>query len=419
MFVDKAKIIIRAGCGGNGCTSFYTEKYIAKGGPDGGDGGKGGNIIFEADKTKSSLVDFQFSQHFRAQDGENGSGKYCHGKNGEDLIIKVPLGTVIRDEETGNIICDMFEDGQRITVLKGGEGGKGNARFKTSRRQAPRFSQGGEKTEEHSVILEFKTIADVGLLGYPNVGKSTLLSVISKAKPKIANYHFTTLSPNLGVVDFRGERFVVADIPGLIEGAGDGAGLGFDFLRHIDRTRLLVHLVDISGSEGRVPIEDYRQINKELKKYNKELTSVPQIIALSKFDMATDEEVKEFKKHVRGKKVVPICAITHQGINELLGAITDELSKLPPLEPLDYTPYEYEKPSKEGFELCRYDDGSFGVEGGLINELSRNVSIDDYDSFAYFQKQLKEKGIIKALVKAGAKDGDTIRVMDIEFEFVE
>ena len=419
MFVDKAKIYIKAGNGGNGCTSFYTEKYVPDGGPDGGDGGKGGDIIFKVDPRLSSLTDFKFEQHFRAQNGENGSSRFCHGKNAKDLVINVPRGTVIRDAETGKIIADMFDENSAVTVLKGGYGGKGNARFKSSRRQAPRFSQVGEKCDEHAVTLELKTIAVVGLVGYPNVGISTLLSVISSAKPKIANYHFTTLSPNLGVVKYYDKSFVVADIPGLIDGASEGVGLGSEFLRHIDRTRLIVHVVDISGSEGRDPVEDYRKINAELKNYDKRLASLPQIVALNKSDiLPSDEAVKRFRKSVR-RETHLISAATRFGVDELIKAVYEKLEKLPPVSKLEYEPFEYEARDTTGFTVTRDDDGGFDVSGGLMEELARNVVLDSYDSFNWFQKKLKEAGVIKALRRAGAKDGDTVRVLDIEFEFVE
>lgn len=419
MFIDKAKIYIKAGNGGNGCTSFYTEKYVPDGGPDGGDGGRGGDIIFTVDERLSSLTDFKFEQHFRADNGENGSSRFCHGKNAKPLIVKVPRGTVIRDEESGRIIADMFDENTTVTVLQGGFGGKGNARFKSSRRQAPRFSQVGEKTDEHAVLLELKTIADVGLVGYPNVGKSTLLSVISAARPKIANYHFTTLSPNLGVVKYYDGSFVVADIPGLIDGASEGVGLGTEFLRHVDRTRLILHVVDIAGSEGRDPVDDYKKINAELRNYNEDLSKLPQIVALNKADILSDDEaVKRFKKAVK-KPTVVISAATRQGIDELIKTVYDKLQTLPKIEKLEYEPFEYEKRDTTGFTITRDDDGGFDVSGGLVEELSRNVVLDSYDSFNWFQKKLKETGILKALRKAGAADGDTVRVLDIEFEYVE
>lgn len=419
MFTDIQRIFIKAGDGGDGCTSFYTEKYVSNGGPDGGDGGDGGNVVFKADARKGSLIDFRYNQHFKAEAGKRGERRFCHGARGQDVIITVPRGTVIRDAETGNVIADMFEDGATVTVLTGGRGGKGNARFKSSRRQAPRFSQCGEKTIERRVILELKTIADVGLVGFPNVGKSTLLSVLTAARPKIADYHFTTLSPNLGVVQYYDDSFTVADIPGLIEGAGSGAGLGHDFLRHVDRVRLIVHVVDISGVEGRDPVEDYRTINRELKIYSKQLAALKQIIVLNKTDLLEDDgAVEAFKKAV-GKKVVCISAASRQGLDELKKAMFDALVKLPPLEPIRFEPFVYAKPDTNGFEVRRDTDGAFEVTGGLMEELARNVVLDSIDSFRYFQKRLKETGVIKALKSAGAADGDTVRILDIEFEYVD
>ncbi len=419
MFVDRIKIYIKAGNGGNGCTSFYTEKYVANGGPDGGDGGTGGNVVFEADARMTSLLDFKFSSHFRAPDGEKGSGRYCNGKSGKDLVIKVPRGTVIADAASGGILADLFSDGERITVLKGGRGGKGNARFKSSRRQAPHFSQLGEQTEEKCVLLELKTIADVGLVGYPNVGKSTLLSSVSGARPKIANYHFTTLSPNLGAVQYYDHGFVVADIPGLIDGASQGAGLGIDFLRHVERTRLIVHVVDIAGTEGRDPVEDYKNINRELKEFSPELGKRPQIVALNKAELLPDDRaVTEFKRKVK-VPCFPVSAVTRQGLNELLKCVWDTLCLLPPPAPLEFEPFVYPDRDTTGFTIRRDDDGAFEVCGGMIEELARGVVLDSYDSFNYFQKRLRDDGVIKALRKAGAGEGDTVRILDIEFEFVE
>lgn len=419
MFVDRVRIYIKAGNGGAGCTSFYTEKYVSNGGPDGGDGGTGGDIIFEADERMTSLLDFKYESHFRASDGERGSGRYCNGKNGKELVIKVPRGTVITDSQTGGTIADLFCDGDRITVLRGGRGGKGNARFKSSRRQAPHFSQLGEQTEEKCVVLELKTIADVGLVGYPNVGKSTLLSVISAAKPKIANYHFTTLSPNLGSVRYYDHGFVVADIPGLIEGASKGAGLGTDFLRHVERTRLIVHVVDISGSEGRDPVEDFRNINRELKDFSEELAHRPQIVALNKAELLPDDRaITEFKKKVK-LPCIPISAVSRKGLDELITCIWDTLKDIPPVAPLEFEPYVYPERDTTGFYIRRDDDGAYEVCGGMIEELARGVVLDSYDSFAYFQKRLRDDGVIKVLRKAGAGEGDTVRILDIEFEFVE
>lgn len=419
MFVDRARIYIKSGDGGNGCTSFYTEKYVNNGGPDGGNGGKGGRIGFRAFKNKSTLADFKYAKHFRAENGENGRSRYSAGKNGKDLIIEVPVGTVIKDEETGRIIADMFEDGMTVFVAEGGNGGKGNAFFRNSRRQAPHFSQAGERTEEHTVLLELKTIADVGLVGYPNVGKSTILSVISAARPKIASYHFTTLSPNLGMVNVYDDSFVVADIPGLIDGASEGAGLGHDFLRHIERTRLLVHVIDASGSEGRDPVEDYKAINRELAGYGEALAKKPQIVVLNKADMMQDNELPAKIEALTGKKPVIMSAIIHSGTEELIKTMYAELRKLPPVTPLEYEPFEYSKPDKESFSVVECDDGSFEVFGGLVDEIARNVVLDNYDSMQFFQRRIKETGIDKALRNAGVKDGDTVRIKDIEFEYYE
>lgn len=423
MFVDRVKIYIKAGNGGNGKTSFYANKY-ERGGPDGGDGGKGGDIIFEVDKDLTTLVDFRLKVHFKAPNGENGQNKNCTGKNGENLVIKVPAGTIIKDDETGKIIADMFAPGDRKVVLTGGEGGKGNARFKSSRRQAPSFAQTGEITKEHCVLLELKTIADVGLLGFPNVGKSTLLSKLTQAKPKIANYHFTTLSPNLGVAKVFDKSFVIADIPGLIEGASEGAGLGHYFLRHIERTRLLLHLVDISGSEGRDPYADFQTINKELVKHDKELKKVPQIIVLSKSEMpGAEENTKKFMQKISRLKtkydVVSISSLTGKGLDELLKKTAAELEKLPPLAPVEHEIFEYEKPNRAAYEIVRDEDGAYVIIGGFVDQLIRNVVLSDPDSFAYFQKTIKNKGILKELRKMGARVGDTIRIGDVDFEYEE
>lgn len=419
MFVDTAKIFIKAGNGGNGCTSFYTEKYVNNGGPDGGNGGEGGRVIFCAVSGKNTLSDYKFAKHFRAENGENGKPRYSAGKKGKDLYIDVPVGTVVRDEETGSIIADMFSDGETVVVAEGGKGGKGNAFFRSSRRQAPHFSQAGEKTEEHSVLLELKTIADVGLIGYPNVGKSTILSVISSARPKIANYHFTTLSPNLGMVSVYDDTFSVADIPGLIDGAAEGAGLGHDFLRHIERTRLLVHVIDGSGSEGRDPAEDYTAICRELADYDGSLMKKPQIIVINKADIMTDMSVVRKIEDLSGKRPVLMSAAVHSGVEELIKTIYAELSKLPPPEPLEYEPFVYARPDKTGFDIVRTDDGEYEVFGGLVDELARNVVLDSYDSMQYFQRRIRETGIDKALKRAGVRTGDTVRMLDVEFEYVE
>lgn len=419
MFLDFATVFVKAGNGGDGVVSFHTEKYVAKGGPDGGDGGKGGDIVFKVDNNSSTLIDFRFAKHFRAENGGNGAGKNCRGKNGKDLIIKVPQGTVIRDKKSGKAIADMFYPDSQFVCCKGGLGGKGNARFATAQRKAPRFCQLGEKTQERELLLELKTIADVGLVGFPNVGKSTFLSVVSGAKPKIANYHFTTLTPNLGVVRFRDSSFVLADIPGLIEGAGEGAGLGHKFLRHIERVRLIIHVVDISGSEGRDPYEDFLTINKELGNYSEHLASLPQIVCANKCDILQNkQDISAFEKKI-GQKVFPISAISHQGVDALLSEVTQKLSELPPPQPLEIDDYYEEVPDNASFEVFRGSDGSFIVEGGLIDMLSRNVILSEYESYHYFQKVLEERGVIKALRAAGIKEGDIVRMKDIEFEYTE
>lgn len=421
MFVDKESILIKAGDGGDGCTSFIRYKGVAAGGPDGGDGGKGGNVIFVGDKHKTSLLDFQFKHKFFAENGGKGDTKNCTGRSGEDMVISVPLGTVIKDKETDSVICDVFYDGQREVVLQGGNGGKGNRRFCTSTRHAPAFAQKGEKTEVRRVVLELKIIADVGLVGFPNVGKSTLLSKISGAKPKIANYHFTTLSPNLGVVRHNDEDFIVADIPGLIEGASEGAGLGHEFLRHIERTRMLVHIVDVSGVEGRNPIEDFKKINDELKGYSEKLSQLKQIVALNKTDIyGAEENVAAFKKKY-GKKYQIICmsALNNEGVMQLLDTVTQTLKTLPEQKPIEYLPFTYEKKDSNKFEIEVDSDGAFVVVGPLVDLLERNVVLNDIDSMAYFQKTLRDKGVISALRRKGAKEGSVVVIGEIEFDFVD
>jgi len=424
MYLDRVKIFIKAGNGGNGKTSFHTEKYVAMGGPDGGDGGHGGNIIFVADKSIDSLIDFRFTKHFRAENGANGGSTNKRGKNGEDLIIKVPCGTVIRDNETEKIIADMFEDGSEVVVLKGGLGGLGNARFKSSTRQHPSFSQTGQLCEEKEVILELKTIADVGLIGFPNVGKSTILSMLTNAKPKIANYHFTTLAPNIGVCKYGSESFVIADIPGLIEGASEGVGLGHYFLRHIERTRILLHVVDISGSEERDPYEDYLIVNNELKKHGENVESLPQIIVLNKIDLVDDKEkianfIKKVRKTNKNIEIVEVSAVSNNNLDELLKKTIELLKTLPPKQKLEFEPFVYERPNPNRWEIIKNEDGSFEVVGGFIDELIRGVVLNDFQSFSYFQKVLKDKGIIKELKKQGADENSTIRIKDFEFEIKE
>lgn len=422
MFLDYVTIFCKAGNGGDGVVSFHREKYVMAGGPDGGDGGNGGDIIFQVDENTNTLVDFKFKKHFRAEDGVNGSGSNCFGKRGADLVIKVPIGTVIRDKDSGTIVADMNQPKMTKVLLKGGRGGKGNARFATPTRRAPNFALQGNKTQEHSLILELKTIADVGLIGFPNVGKSTLLSVLTSARPKIANYHFTTLSPNLGVIKFYDESIVLADIPGLIEGASEGAGLGHHFLRHVERVRLLVHIVDISGSEGRDPYEDYQKINNELENYSAKLAGLPQIVCVNKTDLMTDEDLRvaidSFEKK-SGKKVISISAQTHKNVDELLRLMYNRLQTCPKQDAVIVDEnFAFEKTDNSSFEIDREDDGTFVVYGGLIDMLARSVVISDADSLRFFQKVLLDKGIIDALRGHGAKDGDTIVVGDIEFEFI-
>lgn len=419
MFIDRARITIKAGDGGNGITSFIHYKGIVGGGPDGGDGGKGGDIVFVADRHLSSLADYYYKTKYIAENGSAGEPKNCFGKKGKDLILKVPLGTVIKDKETGNIIADMFTDGQRKVVLVGGDGGKGNAKFANSRRHAPHFSQTGEKTETKQVLLELKTIADVGLVGFPNVGKSTILSKLTSARPKIANYHFTTLSPNLGVCDYYDNQFVIADIPGLIEGASDGAGLGIEFLRHIERTRMLVHVVDISGVEGRDPYDDYLKINQELKKYG-ELNKLKQIIVANKTDMfGAEEQFTAFKEKIgKRHKVVPVSAITGKGLDQLKKEIYQTLSKLPPIKPLEFEEFNYVKPERLSYEILKEGE-TYVVVGSLVEVLKRNVVMDDIHSFAYLQKVLRDRGIIDELRKMGANEKSTIIIGGEEFEFVD
>lgn len=421
MFIDKVKIFIKAGNGGKGGLSFHREKYVAQGGPDGGNGGKGGDIIFKVKQELNNLVYFHYSTHFKAENGEDGAKKNCYGKNGKDLVIYVPRGTIIRDAETNEIIADVFYEDKDYVILKGGKGGRGNACFATPTRQAPHFSETGEQTKEYAVILELKTIADVGLLGFPNVGKSTLLSVISSAKPKIANYFFTTITPNLGVAKYYDSTFVVADIPGLIEGASEGVGLGFDFLRHIERTRILVHVVDISAFDGREPYNDFCVLNEELRKYNPELAEVPQIIALNKCDLLTDKtKIDEFKAKA-GKKypIVCISATSNNHLDDLLKEIAKLLKTLPPIEPLEIEKAELDKKDTTSINITKIDEGYFELSGGYFEQLIRGIVVDDYESLSYFQKRLKNDGIMDKLREAGAKNGDTIKIGKVEFEMVD
>jgi len=420
MFIDNAKVTIKSGDGGSGCVSFHREKYMPKGGPDGGDGGNGGSIIFVADTNMRTLLDFHFQRHYKAQNGESGFNNMKKGKEGKDMIINVPRGTIIKDAQSGQVIADMFEENCRKVILRGGKGGKGNARFTTPTRQSPNFSQQGELTKEREILLELKTIADVGLVGFPNVGKSTILSVVSKARPKIANYHFTTLEPNLGVVSVDGSSFVMADIPGLIEGAAQGAGLGHDFLRHIERTRVIIHVLDIAGSEGRDPLEDYRIINKELAEYSAVLAECPQLIAANKSELpGTEENLRRLQETVKDCPIFVVSAATNQGFTPLLRAAEELLKTLPPPEPIEGVEELFYVTTEESFEILKLSGDLFIVKGTMIDHLMRNVSIDDPDSFQYFQRMLRERGIIDALRAKGAAEGATVRIDELEFDFVD
>lgn len=422
MFTDYAKIIIKSGDGGNGAVSFRREKYVAAGGPDGGDGGRGGSIYFIVDPDSNTLVDFRFKKKFKAENGKNGEGARRYGKSGEDLYVKVPIGTLIKDAETGKIIADLSHKGQKELILPGGRGGKGNSHFATSTRQAPRFSQDGEKGIEKEVILELKLLADVGLIGFPNVGKSTFLSKTTSATPKIADYHFTTLEPNLGVVknDY-GESFVIADIPGIIEGASNGTGLGLQFLRHIERTRLLLHVIDVSGSEGRNPVEDFKTINKELKKYSEKLASRKQIIVANKVDAMQDETLyNELQKMAKKEniEIFKVSAATGEGLKDLFKHVAEELKKLPKediVEADEKVIYTL-KEEKQGFEIKK-ENGEFRVFGPDVDRLMARVNLADNESMYYFQKMLANLGINDALKNAGVQDGDTVRFNDWEFDW--
>ncbi|NLK21523.1 MAG: GTPase ObgE [Epulopiscium sp.] len=424
MFVDKTKIFIQSGRGGHGAVSFRREKYVPNGGPDGGDGGKGGDIIFEVDSGMGTLMDFQHKRHYKAQPGEDGGKKRCHGKDGKDLIIKVPPGTIIREAESGKIMADLTGETKKRILLKGGKGGKGNQHFATSTRQAPRYAESGQEGREYWVILELKVIADVGLIGFPNVGKSTLLSVITNAQPKIANYHFTTLNPNLGVVDNPyGRDFVIADIPGLIEGAHEGVGLGYDFLKHIERTKVLVHVVDAAGLEERNPIEDIEKINYELKAYNEELAGRPQIIAANKIDIPGSEENISLLKETfepMGFKVIPISAAAQKGLKPLMIEVSKLLEKID-AEPLkfeeDFELFEEPKETNEPFTINKSSDNYYIVEGTGVEKMIGYTNLESEKGLAFFQKYLRERGIIDALVESGIQEGDYVRIYDLEFEY--
>lgn len=425
MFADRAKILIRSGKGGNGHCSFRRELYVPNGGPDGGDGGKGGDLIFEVDKGLNTLVDYRHKRKYAAQDGEEGGKRRCHGKNGKDLVLKVPEGTVIKEASTDKVIADMSGDNQRQIVLKGGKGGLGNMHFATSTMQVPKYAQPGQPAMELEVKLELKVIADVGLIGFPNVGKSTLLSRVTNADPKIANYHFTTLNPNLGVVDLPGGKgFVMADIPGLIEGASEGVGLGHEFLRHIERTKMMIHVVDAAGIEGRDPIDDIYKINKELEAYNPEIAKRPQVIAANKTDLifSEDDDPVELLKaefEPQGIKVFPISGVAGKGLNELLFYVSEQLQNM------DEKPIVFEQEFFPEDELIYEDlpytveviDGMYVVEGPKIEKMLGYTNLDSEKGFAFFQKFLKNTGILKELEDAGIQEGDTVRMYGLQFDY--
>ena len=423
MFTDYVKIIAKAGDGGNGAISFRREKYVAAGGPDGGDGGKGGDIFFEVDPDSNTLINFRYNKKYKAENGKNGEGSNKYGRSGEDLYIKVPIGTVIKDAKTDKVLADLSKKGQKELVLSGGRGGKGNSHFATSTRQAPRFAQDGEKGEEKELILELKLIADVGLIGFPNVGKSTFLSMTTSATPKIADYHFTTLEPNLGVVKTEyGDSFVIADIPGIIEGASEGTGLGLQFLRHIERTRLLLHVIDVSGSEGRNPVEDFYKINKELKKYSEKLSKRKQVIAANKIDIMQDENLyTELKKVAieNNIEIFKISAATGEGIKNLLQFLLKTLKVLPKddnIAIIDSKTYTLE--DKEEFKVEK-QEGKFIIKGEAVERIMRRVNIGDNESLYYFQKSLDKLGVNQKLKEMGIKNGDIVKIIDYELEWEE
>ena len=424
MFIDKARIFVKAGNGGNGAVAFRKEKYVPAGGPDGGDGGNGASVIFEVDLGLRTLMDFKYQRKYHAEPGGDGTKGKRAGKNGEDLVLKVPAGTVIKDEATGLILADLKEEGDRAVIARGGRGGKGNQHFANSVRQAPAFAKSGTDGQERWVVLELKMIADEGLLGFPNVGKSTFLSVVTKAKPKIANYHFTTLTPNLGVVQTKfGERFVLADIPGLIEGAAEGIGLGHDFLRHVERTKVLIHIVDISGIEGRDALEDFDKINDELRLYNERLSTRPQVVVANKADILEDESIfEDFKNELesRGYKVFKMSAATRQGVDEVIAYVTQLLQEVEDVELVTeeemYRP-ELDVQEEEGLTIEVDEDGVYVVEGKALRRIMYSVNFDDMESLQYFQKAMESQGVFDRLREMGIEDGDTVRIYELEFEF--
>lgn len=422
MFVDIAKIKIKGGDGGAGAVAFHREKYVAAGGPDGGDGGKGGDVVFVVDDNLATLADFRYKRKYSAPNGEGGKGGRCNGKKGKDLEIKVPRGTIIREANSKAVMADMSKT-ERFVAAKGGKGGWGNIHFATSTRQVPRFAKPGTPGEEWEVSLELKLLADVGLVGYPSVGKSSLISVVSQAKPKIGDYHFTTLVPNLGVVSMgEGSSFVIADIPGLIEGASEGIGLGHQFLRHIERCRMLIHIVDVSGSEGRNPIDDFEKINEELVKFNPELAQRPMIVAGNKIDMAEPEQIEEFKNYVnsKGYEYYSICAPICEGTKELMNVTWNMLQTLPPIKEYDTEeiPFEAFIEDNNSFKIMQVDDGYFLVEAKWFPKVLKGIDITDYEALQYMQRVLEKSGIFDALREKGIQEGDIVSLYDIEFEYI-
>ena len=427
MFIDKAKVFVKSGKGGDGAITFRREKYIPLGGPDGGDGGKGGDIIFKVDTGMTTLLDFKYKKKYVAEDGGRGTGSKCYGRDGENLVVKVPLGTIIRQESTNKIIADLSDKDDEIVLFRGGKGGKGNCKFCTPTRQAPNFAEPGMPGEEMFILLELKLLADVGLLGFPNVGKSTFLSMTTAAKPKIANYHFTTIKPNLGVVGADGiAPFVMADIPGIIEGAAEGVGLGIQFLKHIERTRLLIHIVDITGLEGREPFDDFLKINEELKKYSVKLWDRPQIVVANKCDMLYDENIfLEFKKKVNElgyDKVFKMSAATRDGVDEVIKVAAEMLKNIP-ITGLEISEDEKYVPEEKKFtyeiEVIKGEEfTTFNISGTFVDRLLESVSTEDPDSLRYFQKVLRNKGVTSELMELGIKDGDLVRLNDFEFDYI-
>lgn len=423
MFVDIAKIKIKGGDGGAGAVAFHREKYVAAGGPDGGDGGNGGDVVFVVDDNLATLADFRYKRKYSAPNGEGGKGGRCNGKKGQDLEIKVPRGTIIREANSKAVMADMSKT-ERFVAAKGGKGGWGNMHFATSTRQVPRFAKPGVPGEEWEVSLELKLLADVGLVGYPSVGKSSLISVVSQAKPKIGDYHFTTLVPNLGVVSMgEGNSFVLADIPGLIEGASEGVGLGHQFLRHVERCRMLIHIVDVSGSEGRNPIDDFEKINEELKKFNPDLAECPMIVAGNKIDMAEPEQIEEFKKYVndKGYEYYSICAPIMEGTKELMNVTWNMLKELPPIKEyeVEEIPLESLIPEDDNsFKITQEDEGYYLVEAKWFPRVLKGIDVTDYEALQYMQRVLEKSGVFDALREKGIQEGDIVSLYDIEFEYI-